>query len=189
MDYSNRHIHSGMDDESQESMDACGDSSPYVPPHLPPMPGRERLQIQKSSVCSRAYFVVVMVFFHVYIINIIGLLFYVHYNNSPADIVSADGDTSASSSGVDSRLSPSDPPQQDPDLDVRQSFSLPRIEGIRNNSSNRHGWFGGRCRRWKVGHVQRVSLKPDRIQEMKTLSLKPLLFGNTEGIVLCGVLS
>uniref|UniRef100_A0A4W5LN88 Prolyl 4-hydroxylase, transmembrane a n=1 Tax=Hucho hucho TaxID=62062 RepID=A0A4W5LN88_9TELE len=158
MDYSNRHIHSEMDDESQESMDACGDSSPYVPPHLPPMPGRERLQIQKSSVCSRAYFVVVMVFFHVYIINIIGLLFYVHYNNSPADIASADGDTSASSSGVDSRLSPPDPPQQDPDLDVRQSFSLPRIEGIR------------------VGHVQRVSLKPDRIQEMKTLSLKPLLF-------------
>uniref|UniRef100_A0A8C7IER9 Prolyl 4-hydroxylase, transmembrane a n=1 Tax=Oncorhynchus kisutch TaxID=8019 RepID=A0A8C7IER9_ONCKI len=144
--------------EMNESMDACGDSSPYVPPHLPPMPGRERLQIQKSSVCSRAYFVVVMVFFHVYIINIIGLLFYVHYNNSPADIVSADGDTSASSSGVDSRLSPSDPPQQDPDLDVRQSFSLPRIEGIR------------------VGHVQRVSLKPDSIQEMKTLSLKPLLF-------------
>ncbi|XP_052337792.1 transmembrane prolyl 4-hydroxylase-like isoform X2 [Oncorhynchus keta] len=27
-----------------------------------------------------------------------------------------------------------------------------------------------------VGHVQRVSLKPDSIQEMKTLSLKPLLF-------------
>ncbi|CAB1336050.1 unnamed protein product [Coregonus sp. 'balchen'] len=158
MDYSNRHIHSEMDDESQESMDACGDSTPYVPPHLPPMPRRERLQIQKSSVCSRAYFVVVMVFFHVYIINIIGLLFYVHYNNSPADIVSADRDTSASTSGVDSRLSPPDPPQQDPDLDVRQSFSLPRIEGIR------------------VGHVQRVSLKPDRIHEMKTLSLKPLLF-------------
>uniref|UniRef100_A0A3Q2D2U9 Prolyl 4-hydroxylase, transmembrane a n=1 Tax=Cyprinodon variegatus TaxID=28743 RepID=A0A3Q2D2U9_CYPVA len=78
---------------------------------------------KKSNVCSRAYFVVVMVFFHVYILNIIALLLYVHYNN-----------------------------------DYSQSFSLHRLEGIR------------------VGHVQQVSIVADRTHEMKTLSLKPLLF-------------
>lgn len=31
--------------------------------------------------------------------------------------------------------------------------------------------------RLQVGHVQRVSLVPDKTHEMKTLSLKPLLFG------------
>lgn len=29
----------------------------------------------------------------------------------------------------------------------------------------------------QVGHVQQVSLMPDRTHEMKTISLKPLLFG------------
>lgn len=29
----------------------------------------------------------------------------------------------------------------------------------------------------QVGHVQHVSVVPDRTHEMKTLSLKPLLFG------------
>lgn len=29
----------------------------------------------------------------------------------------------------------------------------------------------------QVGHVQRVSLVPDRTHNMRTLSLKPLLFG------------
>ncbi|XP_034028462.1 transmembrane prolyl 4-hydroxylase-like isoform X2 [Thalassophryne amazonica] len=42
--------------------------------------------------------------------------------------------------------------------DYIHSFNLPRIEGIR------------------VGHVQLVSLMTDRTHEMKTLSLKPLLF-------------
>lgn len=35
----------------------------------------------------------------------------------------------------------------------------------------------------QVGYVQQVSLVPDRTHEMKTLSLKPLLFGKyTEGL-------
>lgn len=29
----------------------------------------------------------------------------------------------------------------------------------------------------QVGHVQRVSIVPNKIHEMRTLSLKPLLFG------------
>ncbi|XP_037540754.1 transmembrane prolyl 4-hydroxylase [Nematolebias whitei] len=119
-----------------------------------------RLHIQRSSVCSRAYFVVVMVFFHVYILNIIGLLLYVHYNNGPADLVGGDGDASAP--GRDSRSLPQPAPPSFEKLqdeeDYSQSFSLHRIEGIR------------------VGHVQQVSIVPDRLHEMKTLSLKPLLF-------------
>ncbi|XP_062314443.1 transmembrane prolyl 4-hydroxylase-like [Osmerus eperlanus] len=139
--------------ESQESLqNPCNESLSYMPPQLPPLPGRERLQIQKSNVCSRAYFVVVMVFFHVYIINVIALLLYVHYSNGPPDINSDGGSPTAGSP-----LSRSDQPL-DTDLDDRQSFSLPRIEGIR------------------VGHVQKVYLVPDRTHQMKTLSLKPLLF-------------
>lgn len=138
--------------EPQESrvQSTCGESPPY--PRLPPLPGRERLQIQKSSVCSRAYFVVVMVFFHVYIINVIALLLYVHYSNTPGDIGKTDPGSPA-----ESPLSSPDAPRG-PGVDLRQSFSLARIEGIR------------------VGHVQKVSLVPDRTHNMKTLSLKPLLF-------------
>uniref|UniRef100_A0A672P7E2 Prolyl 4-hydroxylase, transmembrane n=1 Tax=Sinocyclocheilus grahami TaxID=75366 RepID=A0A672P7E2_SINGR len=95
-----------------------------------------RVSLQKSSVCSRSYFMVVMVFFHVYIINVIALLLYVHYNN----------DTGASN------------PQTPADSGFPRNMHLPRIEGIR------------------VGHVQKVSLVPGKVHEMKTLSLKPLLF-------------
>ncbi|XP_059189382.1 transmembrane prolyl 4-hydroxylase-like [Centropristis striata] len=132
-----------------------------MPPSSLKAPGRStRLQIQRSNVCSRAYFVVVMVFFHVYILNVIGLLLYVHYNNGPGDLaVSGDGATSASV-----RESAAPLPHPAPDSrelhmeDYSQSSTLPRIEGIR------------------VGHVQQVSLVPERTHEMRTLSLKPLLF-------------
>ncbi|XP_068997542.1 transmembrane prolyl 4-hydroxylase-like [Embiotoca jacksoni] len=129
-------------------------------PSIPPFPFRStRLHIQRSNVCSRAYFVVVMVFFHVYILNVIALLLYVHYNNGPGDLVSGNG---GSSSPVGDGGSPSpDPAASSGELQVEDyshSFSLPRIEGIR------------------VGHIQQVSLVPDRTHEMKTLSLKPLLF-------------
>uniref|UniRef100_A0A1A7WDV2 Prolyl 4-hydroxylase, transmembrane (Endoplasmic reticulum) n=1 Tax=Iconisemion striatum TaxID=60296 RepID=A0A1A7WDV2_9TELE len=119
-----------------------------------------RLHIQRSNVCSRAYFVVVMVFFHVYILNVIALLLYVHYNNGPSDLVSeetSNGESSASVSGSRSSLPQTAPSTRE--LHVEDySFSLHRIEGIR------------------VGHVQQVSIVPDRTHEMRTLSLKPLLF-------------
>ncbi|XP_034732334.1 transmembrane prolyl 4-hydroxylase-like [Etheostoma cragini] len=121
-----------------------------------------RLNIQRSNVCSRAYFVVIMVFFHVYILNVIGLLLYVHYNNGPGDLVSGDGVSSASVGESEPPLPHAAPAAGDLTLheeeDYTQSFSLPRIEGIR------------------VGHVQQVSLVPDRTHEMRTISLKPLLF-------------
>ncbi|XP_054464766.1 transmembrane prolyl 4-hydroxylase-like [Anoplopoma fimbria] len=122
------------------------------PPRRPaPPPRSSRMQVQRSSVCSRAYFVVVMVFFHVYILNVIGLLLYVHYNNGPAELVRDGG----------APLTPRDPADTEPheeDYSHAHGSRLPRVEGIR------------------VGHVQQVSLMPDRTHEMRTLSLKPLLF-------------
>lgn len=59
------------------------DTSPSRSATLPPP--CERLPCHKSSVCSRSYFVLVMVFFHVYILNVIALLFYVHYSNGQED--------------------------------------------------------------------------------------------------------
>ncbi|KAF7659921.1 hypothetical protein LDENG_00291250 [Lucifuga dentata] len=145
--------------EAQESFredECCGIPSlpPFNSPYRP-----TRLQIQRSNVCSRAYFVVIMVFFHVYILNVIALLLYVHYNNGPGELVSANGASSASVSDGGGSLPQPDPPSRDVHVEeYTHSFSLPRIEGIR------------------VGHVQQVSLIPERTHEIRTLSLKPLLF-------------
>lgn len=141
------------DVEEEEEIDEC-ENLPFPPP-----PFRStRLHIQRSNVCSRAYFVVVMVFFHVYILNVIALLLYVHYNNGPEDLMPGEG----ASSSISDRASPlpgSPAPASREHLDdYSQSFTLHRIEGIR------------------VGHVQRISLASDKTLEMKTLSLKPLIF-------------
>nr|XP_020470615.1 transmembrane prolyl 4-hydroxylase-like [Monopterus albus] len=112
----------------QEEFDGSNkpSSSPYTSPFR-----STRLHIQRSNVCSRAYFVVVMVFFHVYILNVIALLLYVHYNNGPGDLVSGDG-ASASLSENGSPLPPPAPASGELHVeDYRESFSLPRIEGIR----------------------------------------------------------
>lgn len=147
-------IHQHFVEQEEYENDNKPVSSPFAPPFRP-----NRLHIQRSSICSRAYFVVVMVFFHVYILNVIGLLLYVHYNNGPDDLVSRDGATSVSIGDSETPLPHPVPASRDLHVeDYSQSFSLPRIEGIR------------------VGHVQQVSLVPDRTHEMKTISLKPLLF-------------
>lgn len=91
-----------------------------------------RLHIQRSNVCSRAYFVVVMVFFHVYILNVIALLLYVHYSNGPGDLVSRDGASSVSVSQSESSLPHPAPTSRElHEEDYSQSYSLPRLEGIR----------------------------------------------------------
>ncbi|XP_016421943.1 transmembrane prolyl 4-hydroxylase [Sinocyclocheilus rhinocerous] len=130
-----------------------GEANYFPPPPRHPG-GRERLHIQKSSVCSRAYFVVVMAFFHIYIINIIALLLYVHYNTG-----SGEQDIPLENSASAPRPMPTEHrTPSSANLSPELSFQLPRLEGIR------------------VGHVQRVSLVPDRTHNMRTLSLKPLLF-------------
>ena len=73
-----------------------------------------------------------MVFFHVYILNVIALLLYVHYNNGPGDLVSGAGTPVPSVGGGDSSLPhPAPAPTELHVQDHSQSFSLPRIEGIR----------------------------------------------------------
>lgn len=91
----------------------------------PPLSHRERFPVQKNNVCSRSYFVVVMVFFHVYILNVIALLLYVHYNTG--------SDAGASSSrDFSSRMSPPEAPGQPAPHSHSDSHThLPRIEGIR----------------------------------------------------------
>lgn len=114
--------------QEQEEYENDDNPSPFSPPYRP-----TRLHIQRSSICSRAYFVVVMVFFHVYILNVIGLLLYVHYNNGSEDLISREGVTSASDSV--SETPPLHPtPAASKELHVKdhsQSSSLPRFEGIR----------------------------------------------------------
>ncbi|XP_030634297.1 transmembrane prolyl 4-hydroxylase [Chanos chanos] len=138
--------------EPQESVTEDSVSSPTVKPRLP---RRERVPLHKSSVCSRSYFTVVMVFFHVYIINVIALLLYVHYNNSSGEHASTSREFS--SGGNEGHRSPQQLSSQSPSGFTRNMY-LPRIEGIR------------------VGHVQKLSLVPNKVHEMRTLSLKPLLF-------------
>ncbi|XP_020785373.1 transmembrane prolyl 4-hydroxylase-like [Boleophthalmus pectinirostris] len=143
-----------LEDEEEEDIS----ESEKLP--FPPPPFRStRLHIQRSNVCSRAYFVVVMVFFHVYILNVIALLLYVHYNNGPEDLIPSEAASSSAINDGGSPLPRSAPSSTELHLDdYSQSFSLPRIEGIR------------------VGHVQRISLASDKTLVMKTLSLKPLIF-------------
>lgn len=89
------------------------DAAPTLPSVRPPC---DRLPCNKSSVCSRSYFVVVMVFFHIYIINVIALLLYVHYSS---------GQDEASSRGRGHQRPASGSESPKPDV------SLTRIEGIR----------------------------------------------------------
>ncbi|KAJ0023226.1 hypothetical protein NQD34_003125 [Periophthalmus magnuspinnatus] len=117
---------------------------------LPLNPQTERL-CNKTSICSRSYFVVVMVFFHVYIINVIALLFYVHYSSGQEDDSQSRDTHDTDHSRINSRDAPSK-------VEYQRDFSLPRIEGIR------------------VGHVQKVSLTRGQDHLMRTLSMKPLLF-------------
>ncbi|KAK7884220.1 hypothetical protein WMY93_027343 [Mugilogobius chulae] len=147
------------DEEEEEEEEEDLSESDKLPFPRPPIRST-RLHIQRSNVCSRAYFVVVMVFFHVYILNVIALLLYVHYNNGPEDLIPGEGASSSSAindgGGSLPRAAPTSTQFHVDDLS--QSFTLPRIEGIR------------------VGHVQQISLASDKTLMMKTLSLKPLIF-------------
>lgn len=136
--------------DNQESQNAP-DKPPSRSATLPLRPPCERLSGPKSSVCSRSYFVVVMVFFHVYIINVIALLFYVHYSSGQEDASRSRDAPGSNHPRPESRRPPSKP-------EFLRDVSLTRVEGIR------------------VGHVQRLSLVPGKVHEMRTLSLKPLLF-------------
>ncbi|XP_051996429.1 transmembrane prolyl 4-hydroxylase [Xyrauchen texanus] len=137
--------------EPQENIEQNDTASSPQPKSLP----RQRVSLQKSSVCSRSYFMVVMIFFHVYIINVIALLLFVHYNNGSNTSTS---NRDFRSRGSSHKITGSPDLQTPADFGFPRNMYLPRIEGIR------------------VGHVQKVSLVPGKVHVMKTLSLKPLLF-------------
>ncbi|KAJ4927227.1 hypothetical protein JOQ06_014962 [Pogonophryne albipinna] len=136
--------------DNQEASDA-EDTTPSESATLPLRPHSDRPTCNKTGVCSRSYFVVVMVFFHVYIINVIALLFYVHYNSGQEDTSQGRDAPSSNQQQPESPRPPSKP-------EFLRVSSLTRIEGIR------------------VGHVQKVSLMQNKVHEMRTLSMKPLLF-------------
>ncbi|XP_043098267.1 transmembrane prolyl 4-hydroxylase [Puntigrus tetrazona] len=137
--------------EEDDTAASAPSSSSAPPPRALP---RQRVSLQKSSVCSRSYFMVV-IFFHVYIINVIALLLYVHYNNG-SNAITANRDFTRRDNSH--KVTGASDPQPPADSGFPRNMYLPRIEGIR------------------VGHVQKVSLVPGKVHEMKTLSLKPLLF-------------
>lgn len=93
----------------------------------------DRVSAHKSSVCSRSYFVVVMVFFHVYIINVIGLLFYVHYSSGSGqeDAARSRDAPSSNHQRPESRRPPSK-------AEFLREVSLTRIEGIRVSNVMMH---------------------------------------------------
>lgn len=117
----------------QEQEEFESDDKP--PSFLPPYRPSTRLHIQRSSICSRAYFVVVMVFFHLYILNVIGLLLYVHYYNVSPEVMSGERVASVPHSGSESPPPPLHPaPVVSEELHVMEhshTSTLHRFEGIR----------------------------------------------------------
>ncbi|XP_007439128.1 transmembrane prolyl 4-hydroxylase, partial [Python bivittatus] len=112
----------------------------------PPLPGPP---VGRRAVCSRPYFVVLMVFAHLYVLNVLGLLLFVHISSDDG----GDPEPRKESPGPvqDAPVQPVSSGNSDPQ-------TLPRLQGI------------------KVGHKQKLELVPNKIHVMKTLSLKPLLF-------------
>lgn len=123
--------------QEQEEFESDDKPSSFLPPYRPPT----RLHIQRSSICSRAYFVVVMVFFHLYILNVIGLLLYVHYYNVSPEVMSGERIASAPDSGSESPELPPPPlavlhpapavSEEQRVMEQSHSFTLHRFEGIR----------------------------------------------------------
>lgn len=123
------------DDEGHgmEEQDYGDDDKPLFLPFAPPF-RPARLHVQRSSICSRAYFVVVMVFFHLYIVNVIGLLLYVHYNSGAEDLARGGG-SSATPVDEEERSPPVAglaPAARALQAEERgRGLGLPRVEGIR----------------------------------------------------------
>ncbi|KAF7250057.1 Transmembrane prolyl 4-hydroxylase [Varanus komodoensis] len=141
--------------------------------------------IGRRAVCSRPYFVVLMVFAHLYVLNVLGLLLFVH--------ISSD-DGGEPELGKEAPGPAQDPPALPFSPGSSTPHVLPRLEGIKASKQRVEPTLVSQKesrvalssppppkREWGVvGHKQKVELLPNKIHFMKTLSLKPLLFGYTK---------
>ncbi|KAJ7317113.1 hypothetical protein JRQ81_003275 [Phrynocephalus forsythii] len=117
----------------------------------PRLPGPS---LGRRAVCSRPYFVVLMVFAHLYVLNVLGLLLFVHISSDDGgDPEPGQEPTSPAQEALAAAAAAASYPPGS-----SSPHALPRLEGI------------------KVGHKQKVELVPNKVHVMKTLSLKPLLF-------------
>lgn len=142
---------------------AAAAAGPEGPPLPGPPGGRPR------PVCSRPYFLVLMVFAHLYVLNVLGLLLFVH--------LSAGDNGGSPAAPLSAPVPPPPPPAR----------ALPRLEGIKARPGGDSGDGDAVGTLWghrrssplspQVGHTQRVELVPGRAHAVRTLSLKPLLFG------------
>lgn len=142
---------------------AAAAAGPEGPPLPGPPGGRPR------PVCSRPYFLVLMVFAHLYVLNVLGLLLFVH--------LSAGDNGGSPAAPLSAPVPPPPPPAR----------ALPRLEGIKARPGGDTGDGDAVGTLWghrrssslspQVGHTQRVELVPGRAHAVRTLSLKPLLFG------------
>lgn len=99
---------------------AAAAAGPEGPPLPGPPGGRPR------PVCSRPYFLVLMVFAHLYVLNVLGLLLFVH--------LSAGDNGGSPAAPLSAPVPPPPPPAR----------ALPRLEGIKARPGGGHrGW--GRC--------------------------------------------
>ncbi|KAG7277837.1 hypothetical protein CRUP_006737 [Coryphaenoides rupestris] len=116
----------------------------------------ERVYLQKSNVCSRSYFMFVLVFIHMYVIIHGVAQLYANYNNGEEGEEGVDTTSDQETPSSDQQPLGPQHPQSKPE--VERHMFLPRRDGV------------------KVGHVQKLSLVADEVHDMRTLSLKPLLF-------------
>lgn len=118
----------------------------------PPLPGPP---IGRRAVCSRPYFMVLMVFAHLYVFSVLGLLLFVH-------ISADDGDPDPT------KDSPS-PAQGAPASAPAGSsaYALPRLEGIKASTSRHRA--GGSA----PGAALRAPPPADKMQEEREAELPP----------------
>eukprot|EP00075_Anas_platyrhynchos_P034596 XP_027323849.1 transmembrane prolyl 4-hydroxylase isoform X2 [Anas platyrhynchos] len=110
---------------------AAAAAGPEGPPLPGPPGGRPR------PVCSRPYFLVLMVFAHLYVLNVLGLLLFVH--------LSAGDNGGSPAAPLSAPVPPPPPPAR----------ALPRLEGIKVGHTQRVELVPGRAHA-----VRTLSLKP-----------------------------
>ncbi|XP_059124678.1 transmembrane prolyl 4-hydroxylase [Peromyscus eremicus] len=132
--------------ETETAEEASNPQWPLPPEHRPSVPatrpgdGEEapvRPLCKPRGICSRAYFLVLMVFVHLYLGNVLALLLFVHYSN---------GDESTDSRAQRHEQSPQSVPALGP---------LARLEGIKVGYERKVQLVAGRDH-----FIRTLSLKP-----------------------------